>query len=60
MKRRKIHIPSGTLTNEEIELVIGKLAMCGYSVRKGKYKDGEFKGIRYIEFWIEEEEMGNG
>lgn len=56
MKRNRIHIPAGTLTNEEIEMISGKLIMCGYSVRKSKYKNGESKGVRYIEYWIETEE----
>lgn len=55
MEKHKINIPNSTLTNDEIEMIIGKLAVCGYAVKKGKYKDGAFKGIRYIEYWVEEE-----
>ncbi len=55
MKRNRITIPNGALTNDEIEIVIGKLAMCGYTVKKGKYNTGEFKGTKYIEFWIDAE-----
>lgn len=46
----KIHIPNGTWNNQEIELVAGKLVMLGYEVRKGKVTDGEYKGVRYLEF----------
>lgn len=55
MNRLRIYIPAGTLTNDEIELMIGKLAMCGYAVKRGKSKDGPNKGLRHIEYWIEED-----
>jgi hypothetical protein len=56
MKRNRIVIPSGTLTNEEVETLIGKLAMCGYTVKKGKVSTGELKGTKYIEYWIDQED----
>lgn len=55
MKRHRIHVPNGSLPNEDIEMIIGKLAMCGYAVRRGKYTSGSFKGVRYIEYWVEED-----
>lgn len=55
MKRNRIYIPNGTLDNEEIETMIGKLAMCGYAVKRGKDKDGVNKNLRYIEYWNEED-----
>jgi hypothetical protein len=50
MAKQRINIPSGTLTNEEIEMIAGKLVMCGYMVCKGKYKSEKYKGIRFIEY----------
>lgn len=55
MKRNRIYIPNGTLKNEEIEMIIGKLAMIGYTVKRSKEKEGANKNMRYIEYWIEEE-----
>lgn len=56
MKRHRIHVPNSSLTNEDIVMIIGKLAMCGYAVRRGKYTTGKFKGVRFIEYWVEEDE----
>jgi hypothetical protein len=56
VKRNRIVIPSGTLTNEEVEILIGKIAMCGYTVKKGKVTTGDMKGTKYIEYWIDSEE----
>jgi methyl coenzyme M reductase subunit D len=54
MAKQRINIPSGTLTNEEIEMIAGKLVMCGYAVGKGKYKKEPNKGVRYLEYGAQE------
>ncbi len=55
MKRHRINVPNGSLTNEDIEMIIGKIAMCGYAVQKRKYTSGDYKGVRYIEYWVEDD-----
>lgn len=52
-EKRRFNIPSSA-TNDDIELVASKLFTWGYTVRKGKYKDGEAKNIRFIEFYRED------
>lgn len=54
MAKQRINIPGGTLTNEEIEMIAGKLVMCGYMVCKGKYTKDKYKGFRYLEYCPQE------
>lgn len=49
-------IPANAMTKEEVKDGIGKLAICGYTVRKGKFTEGEYKGIQYIEYWRDDED----
>lgn len=60
MERKRIFIPTGTLTNDEMEYVAGKLFKCGYTLKKGKVDKGDLKGSRYIEFWNDMMEVKDG
>ncbi len=60
MGRNRIYIPPGTLANDEMEHVAGKLFKCGYTLKKGKVDKGDLKGSRYIEFWIDKTEVKDG
>lgn len=55
MKHNFWTIPVNAMTKEETKVAIANLVMCGYIVKRGKYEDGKYKGIQYIEFWRDED-----